>query len=494
MNVNLVPALPGDIFKIVFEKSPGSLLVKGDAPRFTIVAVSDTYLEVTSSTRDAILGKGFFEAFPEDKTLSDDTNARNVFAKVVATGKKINVPAYRFDVRDVETGDYHLRYWSCCNTPILNAENEVAYILNTVVDITGEVKAKEAAIENETRSRLATEAAAMATWDLDLREQTFISSPRMAEIFGHAADVPLGLANMQKQVDAEDLENIVLPAYYEALTKGNYSYEVRIHWPDDTLRWIKTQGIVIYDDKNEPVRMLGTIIDVTESKRDEIRKNDFIAMASHELKTPLTSLKSYIQILERKLTTLNDSFVNGTLTKAVNQVNKMTDLIHGFLDLSRLEAGKLHLKSVSFDMNTLVEDAIAEATLISPGHVITFDNRGEKPVKADMEKIGQVISNFLSNALKYSDKESIINVACTREGDNIRVSVTDNGIGIKPKDQEKLFQRFYRVDSDKMKSISGFGIGLYLASEIIQRHKGTIGVESEEGRGATFYFTLPAAR
>ncbi|MEO6630943.1 MAG: PAS domain-containing sensor histidine kinase, partial [Mucilaginibacter sp.] len=347
--------------------------------------------------------------------------------------------------------------------------------------------------ENENRLLMATEAAAMATWDLGLREQTFVCSPRMNEIFGHGPDVELTHLELRQQVDADDLKNIVVPAYHKALETGNYVYEVRIYLPDGTLHWIKTQGIVVYDDKKEPVRMLGTVIDITDSKRDEIRKNDFIAMASHELKTPLTSIKAYIQILTKRLTPADDSFVNSTLWKAGNQVAKMTDLIHSFLDLSRLESGKLQLRMSVFDMNLLVEDTIAETKLLSSGYQIEFEPNSQLFVNADIEKMGQVIGNFLNNALKYSDKGNAITVTCTNEDNNVKVLVTDRGIGIKAKDQEKLFQRFYRVESDKMKNISGFGIGLYLASEIIQRHKGTIGVESEEGRGATFFFTLPAS-
>lgn len=490
------PALPQDIFKTVFENSPGSLLVKGDAPCFTIIAASDTYLEITSSTREAIIGKCFFDVFPEDKSLSDDVNARIVFTKVVKTRKKINVPTYRYDVISPVTEAPEIRYWSCSNTPILDDSGAVAYILNTVVDITKEVKAKETAIENEYRLRLATEAAAMATWDLGLRDHSFISSPRMAEIFGLPTDRYVSREELQLYVDGDDMKNVVFPAYKHALETGTYLYEVRINRPDGTLRWIKTQGVVMYEYPNHrekiPVRMLGTVLDITDSKRDEIRKNDFIAMASHELKTPLTSIKAYIQILAKKLGDTGDSFVNTTLQKAGNQVNKMTDLIHGFLDLSRLESGKLQLKITSFDINELIRETIAEINLVNPGHIVDFKPEGVLTVNADNEKIGQVITNLLNNAFKYSEKETPIVVAGSKNDGSIRVTVTDKGIGIKAKDQEKLFQRFYRVENERMKNISGFGIGLYLSSEIIQRHKGKIGVESEEGRGSTFYFTLPA--
>jgi two-component system sensor histidine kinase VicK len=486
------PVLPENIFQTIFEKSPGSLLVKADLPRFTILAASDTYLEVTSSVREQIVGKGFFEVFPDDiNNFEEDVSARSVFTKVIQTGQKIDVPNYRYDVYNPHTKKHEIRYWSCCNTPILDNDYKVAHILNTVVDITEEVKAREAAIESENRLRLATEATGLATWDLDLRDQTLICSAQMAVIFGHPLETIVTVADIRNQVNADDMQNIVLKSYHESLQTGNYLYEVRICWPDGSLHWIKTQGIVLTDEKKIPVRMLGTILDITESKRDEIRKNDFIAMASHELKTPLTSLKAYIQLLSKKMPESNDNFINNALSKAGYQVNKMSDLIHGFLDLSKLESGKLQLKLQYFDINELIKDTIAEFCAISPGYAVSFNRHKLIIVKADKEKIEQVISNFLSNAIKYSDKGSKISIKSKKTGDSVQVSVIDEGIGIKAKDQEKLFQRFYRVESEKMKNISGFGIGLYLASEIIQRHKGKIWVESKEDEGSTFHFSLP---
>ena len=491
MDAGAEPELPDNIFQILFEKSPGSLLVKADKPRFTILAASDTYLQITSSKRTEIVGKGFFESFPDDDGFDDDTNARNVFTKVVDTGQKIDVPTYRFDVLNPETGQSEIRYWSCCNTPVFN-DGKVAFILNTVVDITGEVNAKEAAIENENRLRLAAEAAALGTWELNLEDQSFMCSPRLAEIFGHSPDRPMDLADFRAQVNADDMENIVLKAFHESLITGKYLYEVRVNWPDGSLHWIKVQGLVVKDEKGVPVEMIGTILDTTESKSDEIRKNDFIAMASHELKTPLTSIKAYIQLLSKKMETSGDEFTTNALTKANQQVNRMTDLIHGFLDLSKLEPGKLKLNIESFDINKLLREAIADTNLAGVPHIINFEPDGVMMVAADKEKIGRVIVNFLSNAIKYSAKGSTINVECKQVDDQVRVSVADEGIGIKAKNQEKLFQRFYRVENEKMKNISGFGIGLYLSSEIIQRHKGKIWVKSEEDKGATFYFSLPA--
>jgi len=483
------------LFKILFEKSPGSLLVKADAPHFTIMAASDAYLQVTSVKREDVLGKGFFEIFPDNHDdPGDETTARNVFTKVIKTGENVDVPVYRFDTLNPLTHQTEEHYWSCSNIPITGPDGKVIYILNTVIDISGEVKAMEAAVESENRLLLAAEATGLAVWDLSIPDLDFNFSSQMGAIFGHPPETSVTLNSIRNQVHADDMQNIIIKSYGEAIITGNYAYEARIFWPDESLHWIRVKGVVLFNEKKEPYRMLGTIVDITESKRDEIRKNDFIAMASHELKTPLTSLKAYVQLLETKLAGSPDPFVKTALLKAGNQINKMTGLIHSFLDLSKLEPGKLQLKRTVFDINKLIEESINDSRMITSSHALMFKPQGIINVNADREKIGQVISNFISNAIKYSPKGSTVAFSTeVVDGNCVDVSVTDEGIGIKPRDQEKIFQRFYRVDDEDKKHISGFGIGLYLSSEIIQRHKGKIWVKSTFGKGTSFYFSLPLA-
>lgn len=487
--------LADDLFKVLFEKSPGSILVKADAPVFTIAAVSDAYLQVTSARREDIIGRGFFEVFPEDgDNPADENTARKVFTRVVASGEKFDVPVYRYDVLNPETALPEEHYWSCANIPIPGGGKKVEYILNTVVDISGEVKAKEAAIESENRLLLAAEATGLAIWDLSIPQTSFSYSSQLLTIFGHAPDGKVSLSSIRNQVHPDDMQNIILRSYHEALTTGHYSYEARIFWPDDSLHWIRVKGVVLYNDKKEPYRMLGTIVDITENKRDDIRKNDFIAMASHELKTPLTSLKAYIQLLETKLSDANDPFVKTALSKSINQVNKMTALVHSFLDLSRLEPGKLQLKKSAFDINKMIEECIHDSRMIAGTHALIFKPGEPCDVNADKEKIAQVVNNLISNAIKYSPKGSTVTITSRIVDENcVEVSVADEGIGIKPKDQEKIFQRFFRVDDDEKKHISGFGIGLYLSSEIIHRHKGKIWVKSAPDKGSVFTFSLPLA-
>jgi PAS domain S-box-containing protein len=231
--------------------------------------------------------------------------------------------------------------------------------------------------------------------------------------------------------------------------------------------------------------------DITEKKLDETRKNDFIGMVSHELKTPLTSLGGIIQVANAKLKNSEDPFLSGAMQKANQQVKRMSTMINGFLNVSRLESGKIHIDKRTFDIGTLIKELIAEASLTAGTHVIHFGQCPPIEVSADRDKIGSVISNYLSNAIKYSPKGKNVEIACETMNDQMIVRVKDEGMGIKSADLGKIFDRYYRVETSHTQHIAGFGIGLYLSSEIIERHGGKVWAESESGVGSAFYFSLP---
>jgi len=171
----------------------------------------------------------------------------------------------------------------------------------------------------------------------------------------------------------------------------------------------------------------------------------------------------------------------------------MTKLVTDFLKLSKIESGKLQLSKETFCINDLVNEITADIQLVSVNHKIIVKESERTNVVADRERIAQVIANFLNNAVKYSPGEEQINVEIKPYKNHIAVSVTDKGVGVDPKEHQKIFERFYRAKSNGHIPFSGFGIGLYISAEIIHRHHGEIGVHSEEGKGSTFYFTLPQA-
>lgn len=218
------------------------------------------------------------------------------------------------------------------------------------------------------------------------------------------------------------------------------------------------------------------------------KKDEFIGLASHELKTPLTSINGYLQILDRMIA---DDKARSFLAKTRQQVGKLTALIGDLLDVSKIEAGKLQLAAEQFDIHRLTADTIEVISLNNPVHEISLEaDTNEIMVTGDPHRIEQVIINLLTNAIRYSPKIKRIEVAITSNSNEVQIAVKDFGIGIAAEQLAHIFSRFYRVDN-LTPSISGLGIGLYLSHEIITRHNGRIWVDSVPGEGSTFHFSLP---
>jgi two-component system sensor histidine kinase VicK len=232
--------------------------------------------------------------------------------------------------------------------------------------------------------------------------------------------------------------------------------------------------------------------DITDKKHEEQRKNDFIAIVSHELKTPLTSMRSYVQLARGKAAERGDAFTENVLGRAETQTRKMTTLIQDFLNLSRLEEGKMSLNVSDFSLTGLMEEVLNDTLTLSTTHQITYDPCQEVTISGDREKLGQVLTNLVGNAIKYSPEGTAITMQCKLNNGQVEFSVTDQGYGISQADQSRLFERFYRVNDGRQGHVTGFGIGLYLVSEILKLHGGEISVKSEPGAGSTFAFILPA--
>lgn len=252
-------------------------------------------------------------------------------------------------------------------------------------------------------------------------------------------------------------------------------------------------SLTISPIKDEQLNLIGVskiARDITERKQEETRKNDFIAMVSHELKTPLTSMKAYLQVLLSQSKKENNTFQLNALTRAEIQAERMAVMIHDFLTLARLKDGKIVLNKSVFPLHALVEEVMAEAPFLTSTHQVVMIDCHDIRLEADREKLGHVLINLLSNAIKYSPKGGRIEIGCQQQDGQVRIFVKDEGIGISAEDQQHLFERFYRAKDKKASTVSGFGIGLYLVSEILRYHHSQIKVESVPGEGSTFYFLM----
>ena len=217
-------------------------------------------------------------------------------------------------------------------------------------------------------------------------------------------------------------------------------------------------------------------------------KDEFMIMASHELKTPVTVIMANLQLLQMQMG--EESIHLPFVTKAVRQVQKLSDLITKLLDVSKVQAGSLSLNITSFDIAALIAEITSDMQKTATDYHLKFLTPELLLVAADRERLEQALANLISNAIKYSEVGDEIEISCHLDNENVIVRVKDNGIGIPKEELQNIFLRFYRV-SGTASSFSGLGVGLYITSQIINAHGGDIWAESEEGKGATFYFSLP---
>lgn len=242
-------------------------------------------------------------------------------------------------------------------------------------------------------------------------------------------------------------------------------------------------------------KWVGTFTDIDDQKKVEKEKDEFLSIASHELKTPLTSIKAYVQLLDRKLKLEKESAEAGFMAKVQDQIEKLNTLITDLLDVSKIENGKLKINRKPTSLEKVISNAVETILQTHDENNVKISWHGinsDVLIPLDEIRIEQVLINFLTNAIKYSPQNNqvIVTTFVDEEKQEVKVSVTDFGIGIPDFKQDAVFRKFYRVEESSLQ-FQGMGIGLFICSEIIKQHHGTIGVSSKLEEGSTFYFALP---
>ncbi len=247
---------------------------------------------------------------------------------------------------------------------------------------------------------------------------------------------------------------------------------------------------IIQKNVQDPMILLA-IEDITEKKQIERQKDDFISIASHELKTPVTSMKVYAQMLQKHPLITNDKRASDMLGKMDTQMNRLMELVASFMNVYKIGTGKLRLRKSHFSLEELIAEAIGNFEYTVSTHTINFKIQNKVQIFADKSRINQVLINLISNAIKYSPEANKIEVTLEKLTDHVLVSITDFGMGIPQEEQNRIYERFFRAKGKKEGNIPGLGLGLFISSEIIKQHGGNLWVKSKEGKGSTFYFTLP---
>jgi signal transduction histidine kinase len=242
---------------------------------------------------------------------------------------------------------------------------------------------------------------------------------------------------------------------------------------------------------------IANVRDITDQKREEELQGTFISVVSHELKTPVSIIKGYAETLARPDAQWSQDTIRDGFQVIAEEADRLADQIQDLLDVSRLQAGGMHLELTDWSLTNLARNVVqAFAAQTDQRGQFEFELRlpdDFPPVHADYERVRMVMTNLVSNAIKYSPEGGVIRIGGRAQGDSALVYVSDQGVGIPPEEQERIFNRFYRVDNRLRRETQGTGLGLYLTRAIIEAHGGEIRVESQVGRGSRFLFTLPLA-
>ncbi|PST82545.1 hypothetical protein C7T94_07690 [Pedobacter yulinensis] len=472
-------------FKSIFDKAPvGMALLTGE--NLVTELANEEILKIWGRSAIEIIGKPHLEARPE----LDGQQIGEWLLDSLHTGKtRVN---NEIKVRLYQPGGMREAWVNSIYHPIKDGTGRFSSLLVILQDVTASISERNASLQVQRMFNMSIESANLGTWNLHADSRQFVPSRRLKTLFGYTENAYMNYKMAMRQID-EPYRSAMMQAIEEALSGGR---ELDMEFPirrvsDNKTCWLKASGRYFPAEENMPAHFSGTMMDVTERKTDELRKNDFIAMVSHEMRTPLTSARAYVQMLEKKAAERGDDQLGTMLAKVHHQMIRLTSLINGFLDVSRLESGKIKLQLERFYLDELFDRISAESTFIAREHKLEIIPCDALPVLADQNKIGQVINNLISNAVKYAPRGTRITLSCKAINGHAAVSVSDEGTGIKPEDQKRIFDRFYRVEGEHTRSISGFGIGLYLCAEILQHHNGSIHVDSEWGKGSTFTFLLP---
>jgi len=363
-----------------------------------------------------------------------------------------------------------------------------AYKMNEELENIVEERTKDLLVSREYFKFLA-DNIPVIIWTANIDGKLDYVNRRWVEYTGY--DVEQSKTKQGELLHADDLERSTREWQTAFREKRKYESEFRFkRTTDGAYRWHHSQAIPFKDEQGNITAWIGTNIDIDDQRKELEKKDEFIGVASHELKTPLTSLKGYIQLMEFQ-ENLSDA-AKIYVTKATSSVNKLQHLIDELLDASKIKAGKLKFQKFEFNLTKLVSLCVENCTYMYPAYRIKKELQEDIMVYGNDERIEQVLMNLINNAVKYSPHRKEIIIRAEKNKDSAIVSVIDFGIGMVNSDQELVFERFYRAN-ESGSTMPGLGMGLYISSGIIKEHDGEINVKSKLNEGSVFSFSLPLA-
>ena len=471
-------------FKSMILQAPVAMCVlRGD--NYVVEVANEKMYEIWGKGPDDILRKPMFIGLAEARDQGLEPILNSVYTngeRFIASERPVFLP---------RSGKVELTYLNFIYEPIRGKDGKVNRILAVAIEVTDQVLSREKAEESEKEFRQMADSMPQIVWTalpdgrLDYLNRKWYEYTGFSEEFEDLSLIPILYPN-----DAPAF----LDAWNAALHNGS-EFETEVRFADrknpGKYIWFLCRATAIRDTDGHIIKWFGTSTDIDDQKRQQQQKDEFISVASHELKTPLTTLKASLQLMSRVMAAEGTSEKLITLAEKTNyNLKKLSTLVDDLLSSTKIEQGQLVLNKSVFTVATLIDECCDHVRL-EGNHEIKTSGDLDLQIYADKQKIDQVVVNLVNNAVKYAPQSDKILINISKEIDMVKVTVEDFGIGIPAEKVPHLFDRFYRVDVSGIQ-YSGLGLGLYISSEIVKRHGGQLGVESVHGQGSKFWFTIPA--
>ncbi|MGE5474388.1 MAG: PAS domain S-box protein, partial [Ignavibacteriales bacterium] len=463
------------------------------------IDVNDAFLDTLGFKREEVIGK----TSEEFKLFADPRQRETILNDIRMHGRVSGV-----EVKVI--GQNGIVHAGILTADIINI-GKIPCVLITMMDITKRKEIEEKFIESEQRLKLAVESASIGSWDWFIQEGKTTYNNQWAQIIGYTLEelMPVSIDTWTKYLHPDDQKKTeeLLKKHFSGESEY-YECQTRMKHKDGRWIWVLDRGKVIQFDGDKPIRMVGVHIDITKNKEIEeellksreaaqaasIAKGQFLANMSHEIRTPINGIVGFLQLLEQ--TELNET-QSDYIQEAISSSKGLLYLINDILDFSKIEAGKLSMENIKFNMRSTIEDTVS--TLMPKAeekglqmHSFIKSNVPEEVI-GDPARLRQILNNLLSNAIKFTSNGEIdVNIEMIDEADDIATlsfKVSDTGIGISKEGCEKLFKPFTQEDSSTTRKFGGTGLGLAISKQLVNMMDGSIGVESVQGKGSTFYFT-----
>jgi PAS domain S-box-containing protein len=393
--------------------------------------------------------------------------------------------------RKSQTGAY--RWFLVRALPVRDEAGQIIKWFGTCTDIDEQKRMEEALRQSQERIRALIDSNLIGIVSGEGEEAVLVeANEAFLQMTGYTQeDVHSRTLNRVKLTPPEQAP-LFERALQEIATRGQHTpFETELICQDGS-RLPVVVGSVTFQERSRQI--IGFVLDNSARKELEQRKDAFISMASHELKTPLTALKLQTSLLHRQLAKQGIPASAPALARMETQINKVTRLVDELLDVSKIQAGRLEYVRETVDLDALLKEITETMQQSSPSHRIVVRGTVGTSLMGDRDRLGQVFINLISNAIKYSPGAETIEIDLSSSKDAVIIQVRDHGLGIPRELRDKIFDRFYRVTDPKQQAIHGLGMGLYIVAEIVKGHGGTITVDSAVGKGSTFTVTLPQTR